>query len=71
MNTFYDDALYSMRTDSLKKLAEAENALQKIAKVDATIYSVGGELIPDERTAYICAIELNRRSKQRKGGAKC
>ena len=65
---YYDSTLYSTQTSTLKKIAEKEGATSKIAQVEATIFSVAGELVTSEREAYIIAIEHNRHMAKRKGG---
>lgn len=63
----YDEQLYALKTQTLRKIADAEGATAKIAQVKATIFSVAGELFYCEREALTVAIEYTRRKK---GGTK-
>ena len=65
---YYDRDLYATRTATLKKIAEKEGATSKIAQIQATVFSVAGEIITNERDAYIIAIEHTRHMKTKKGG---
>jgi hypothetical protein len=66
----YDGELYALKTATLKKIAEQEGAISKIATATANVWSVAGELFTSEKEALTYAIEHNRRTRQKGGKAK-